>query len=76
MNISQLKTQLEEAGFRRDAYSLKGGLPNEAYCLNKLSDKWEVYYSERGQKTNLKVFDSEDEACRYFYSILNRALKH
>lgn len=49
-------------------------LPNEAFCLNKKGDIWEVYYSERGVKSQLKLFHNEDEACNYLYSALLEVL--
>ncbi|RAN91263.1 hypothetical protein B5P41_03305 [Bacillus sp. SRB_28] len=33
------------------------------------------YYSERGTKSNLKTFNSETEACEYFYTSLIEMLK-
>lgn len=70
MNKKKLQRELNSKKISLDMYSLDGGLPNEAYCLNKVGNKWEVYYSERGLKTNLKTFDSEEKACDYIYRIL------
>ncbi|AXO97185.1 hypothetical protein A9486_22795 [Bacillus anthracis] len=33
------------------------------------------YYSERGVKSNIKVFNSKTEACEYFYTSLIHMLK-
>jgi len=33
------------------------------------------YYSEQGTKSNLKTFNSETEACEYFYTSLIEMLK-
>ncbi|PFZ31096.1 hypothetical protein COM08_02585 [Bacillus wiedmannii] len=33
------------------------------------------YYSERGTESNLKTFNSETEACEYFYTSLIEMLK-
>ncbi|SCL86378.1 Uncharacterized protein BCRIVMBC120_00990 [Bacillus wiedmannii] len=33
------------------------------------------YYNERGTKSNLKTFNSETEACEYFYTSLIEMLK-
>lgn len=47
-------------------YSLLIGVfPNVAYCLIKNEDGWEVYYSERGEKSDIQQFASESEACEY-----------
>lgn len=69
MRKSELLEILKKEKVSPNSYSLNGGLPNEAYCLNKVNGTWEVYYSERGRKTGLKTFDSEDEACNYFFQL-------
>lgn len=68
MNRVELAQKLEHRNIDSTMYSLDGGLPNEAYCLGKDNDRWETYYSERGNKSELKVFASEEEACNYFYA--------
>ncbi|GAA3524508.1 hypothetical protein GCM10022393_43600 [Aquimarina addita] len=47
-----------------DIVSFDQEFPNEAYCIRlNQENKWEVYYSERGNKNDLKEFSSESEAC-------------
>lgn len=75
LNKVELQNQLLSENIRSDVYSLNGGLPNEAFCLAEGNGQWEVYYSERGNKTGLKVFMKEEEACLYFYNQLHRTLK-
>jgi len=53
---------------RLDAYSLYGGLPNEAYCIDEKNGIWQVYYSEQGTAGSMMEFDTESEACDYFYN--------
>lgn len=66
MTVEELKKRLDEIGVPDDLYSLLiGGFPNEAYCLIKNEDGWEVYYSERGEKSDIQQFASESEACEY-----------
>ena len=43
------------------------GLMDEKYILSFENEKWCVYYSERGQKSDCHEFSSESEACDYFY---------
>ena len=43
------------------------------FCINKI-ECWEVHYSERGIKTQLKQFDTENEACEYLYKKLHMSL--
>lgn len=70
MNVSELKMKLNERGVSDDLYSIMtGGLPNEKLCIIK-DNNWQVYYSERGNKIVLKEFESEHEACEYFYKRL------
>ena len=70
MTKNDLENKLRDKGVRVDSYSLHGGFPNEAYCLNATKVGWEVYYSERGGKSGLKTFNSESEACQYLYRLL------
>ncbi|WP_353949244.1 hypothetical protein ABNN70_06925 [Sporolactobacillus sp. Y61] len=72
MKKNELQQLLTTANIPVDLYKLNGGLPNEAFCLNnnKENNVWEVYYSERGLKSQLKKFNSEDEACDYFYKTM------
>ncbi|CAH0135816.1 hypothetical protein SRABI80_00272 [Peribacillus frigoritolerans] len=67
MKKLELEKLLIKDNVPKNLYSLNGGLPNEVLCLNKRDNILEVYYSERGLKSNLKKFDTEDDACEYFY---------
>lgn len=75
MNKRELEKRLIKEGITKDSYCLNGGYPNESYCLFKNNGRWEVYYSERGRKSGLKLFMSEEEACEYFYNKLVQVLK-
>jgi hypothetical protein len=67
MTLAELETALTRCGIPKGAYSLSGGLPTEAYCLERAPGAWRVYYSERGTRTGLKCFGTEEEACDYFF---------
>lgn len=67
ININELKQSLEYHAIPIDSYSLTGGLPNEAFCILGYGDSWEVYYSEKGQKSGLLVFNSENDACENMF---------
>ncbi len=75
MTKNDFRKELVKKNIPADFYSLDGGLPNEAHCLNQIVNGWEVYYSERGQKTGLKIFKTEVEACDYFYQSFLEVLK-
>jgi len=70
MNVKELEVALKRANVPERAYSImKSRLPNEQMCLIK-EDQWYVYYSERGDRTGLRSFQKEEDACQYFYDIL------
>lgn len=75
MNMSDLEQRLIKERIPIHSYSLKHELPNEVYCIYRNNDLWEVYYSERGRKSSLKNFYSEEEACDYFYNWLITSLR-
>jgi hypothetical protein len=71
MNREQLKVQLTTLRIDPTAYCLSGGLPNECLVLNQSQNgTWEVYYSERGQKSGLRVFGSEESAVQHFLDVI------
>ena len=72
MTIIELERELLQLGISDDLYSIMtGGLPNEKLCIVK-EDKWQVYYSERGNKSGLKIFETETEACEHFLGEIKR----
>jgi hypothetical protein len=73
MNVLKLKKRLNELRIPEEAYSiLEGGLPNEQLCIIRNDDSWEVYYSERGRKSGVKIFEDENKACEYFLEKLKK----
>lgn len=75
MTIIELQKLLNQKNVPQNLYSLSGGLPNEAYCIAKNKSVWEVYYSEKGEKSEYRKFNSEEEACKYFYKSLIEVLE-
>lgn len=75
MKKNELERKLVAENINPYSYSLEGGLPNEAFCLGKYGESWEVYYSEKGSKTSLKTFMTEDEACDYLYNWIINTMK-
>ena len=70
MQKRELQQRLITEEIPKNWYWLNGGFPNEALCLNIQGGLWEVYYSEKGLKTSLKQFESEEDACEYFYNLI------
>ncbi|WP_062432889.1 hypothetical protein [Herbidospora daliensis] len=61
MTAADLAAHLASLGV--DVHSIGRDL-DERYCLVEAPDGWHVYYSERGQKSGLRIFRDEDAACR------------
>ena len=75
MNINELKDKLQERKISSSEYSLNGGLPSEAFCLEHVSKtEWRTYYSERGTRVAIKSFVSEEEACKDFWKRLRQGM--
>ena len=65
MTREVLEKKLKIAGIPDYIYNLTGqGKKDECLCLEKIQDKWSVYYLERGIKTTNEIFDSENDACQ------------
>ncbi|EAQ80706.1 hypothetical protein DSM3645_11836 [Blastopirellula marina DSM 3645] len=68
MNLEELAKKLEASNVPDDMVSLVGGLPNEAHCIEQWADgTWRTYYSERGRRSGLKTFETEEAACEDLY---------
>ncbi len=47
-----------------DSYYVIDGLGSgEVDGIGIINEKWALYYSERGEKNDIKYFDNEEEAC-------------
>ena len=66
MTKVELKQRLIKENIPDDVYCLNGGLPNEVLCLGQSEEGWEVYYSKRGIKTDVKNFNTEEDAWDYY----------
>lgn len=73
MTIKELEEKIKSLAIPENEYSIitdllpdEEWLPSERFCIVK-KDTWQVYYSERGNKSGLECFQSESEACDYFY---------
>ncbi len=62
---------IADNGLPSEIVNFEHEYPNEAYCIRRTSlTNWEVYYSERGQKSGLLNFESESKACEYLKNVL------
>jgi len=66
VKLAELVERLNEAGVRPDAYCFEEVGAGEQYCLARSGSKWVTYYAERGTRTSLREFETEEAACAYF----------
>ena len=60
-----------KAGIDDRSFSLDGGLPSEQYVLSpEGGNRWSVYYSERGNRTSLRIFNEESDALEHLLAVL------
>ena len=72
MNRKELKTKLDEIGIPTSWYSLYGERILDTLVL-EWGFKWRIFvFGERGQETEIASFDTEDEACEYFYQEMKK----
>jgi len=66
MNESEFRKKITEEKIPPYLYSLNQ-LKEDALCLRKVHNRWEVFYFERGREFDLKEFCTENEAYSYLY---------
>jgi hypothetical protein len=76
MTVKDLAERLKRENIPENCYTLEGGLPNEKWCLEKTPSGWDIYYSERGIRNQLRHLTSEEKACDYFYDELIKMMKY
>lgn len=66
VNIDQLKKELVKIKVPTSYYRI-GSYGEEALCIFSENNQWLVFEGERGQRYNTRFFDSEGDACLYFW---------
>ena len=68
MNLSELRDALERDGYDRRWYSFDPfSHPLEGYTLEHNARRWTMFYTERGETRDIASFESEFDACKFFY---------
>jgi hypothetical protein len=65
VNRRSLRDLLDVEGVDRRAYRVDGTSLEQALSLGPVDGGWKVWFTERGQQTNLIELETEDEACSY-----------
>ena len=70
MNINELDEILEKEGISYSWYYLYGPqyTKEQKTCIEKREDKWYVFYFERGNESDVKIFKNESDACEELYN--------
>lgn len=77
MNIEVLMDEIRKTGMHESFVNI-GDRACCDECFNLISrpdGKWEIFYGEHGQKTNLRVYDSEEEAADAFLKLMKEKSK-
>ena len=70
MNVAEMMAELKRRGVDTHAIFTGTGNPEDRYAIVKENDFWHVYYSERGEKFELRQLSTEAEACEYLLRLL------
>jgi hypothetical protein len=74
LNIEQLSQNIINCRILKSRHRiLERGADNDKICLAASENGWKVYYgSERGGVYDLKQFSNQEEACAYFWALLQQ----
>lgn len=77
MTIETLQIELDKLGVPPRFYSINGHLSSDTYILNQVYNYWEYFYfDEKGCATGYRKFESESDACEYFYQRLKNEIEY
>jgi hypothetical protein len=76
LSVEQLRDILESEGCPASRYGIgrRGQYLDQAVVIDKWSNRWVVYYVERGAKTDIRKHATEDAACRDLLARLRSAV--
>ncbi|NDW19889.1 hypothetical protein D0T53_13400 [Dysgonomonas sp. 216] len=63
----ELENWMKRNCFNFNNYSINGNLINEGFGIDKVKGLFIWFYTERGQKSELKSFHTEQEVIKYAY---------
>lgn len=74
LTCARLAALLDVEGHPADSYGIgrHGKYRDQAFVLDRWGNRWVVYYTERGGKSEIRKHASEDAACRDLLARLRR----
>jgi hypothetical protein len=70
VNVTQLKDHLASLGVSDSAWAIDDTSLPERYVLINDYLGWTVFYSEKGNRNDERIFATEEEACQHFLTVL------
>ncbi len=70
MDLAELRSALAAEGIDPRSYSVGNERSDETYVLERNGNVWDVYYFERGLRSGLRSFDTEQQAARQLFALL------
>ena len=70
MDLAELRSALAAEGIDPRSYSVDSARSDETYVLERNGNVWDVYYFERGLRSGLRSFETEEQAARQLFSLL------
>lgn len=69
--IKELKSFMIANCYRLDSYSIDGNIIHEGCGIDKSGELYIWFYTERGNRENLKYFRTEEEIIAYAFDIIS-----
>lgn len=69
--IIELEIWMKENCFNFNTYSINGNRINEGFGIDRSDKMFVWYYTERGQRNNLKYFQSENDIVQFAFNKIN-----
>ena len=75
MTVQEMLRVFRANGVPEHFYVIGGLGGGECYGLASQDGRWIVYYSERGQRSILNTFETEDAACRKLVDYVDKMMR-
>lgn len=77
MNIRELRNKLEESKVPSTYYTINGNLSSDIYVLEYVHGYWEsFYFDEKGNRNDYHRFNNENDACQYFWKVIENEMRY
>ncbi|GHC45727.1 hypothetical protein [Neogemmobacter tilapiae] len=74
MNLEELAATLEAKNLNPDEFGI-GEQRDDRFCITDDKYNWAVFHFERGKRSNEVTFATEEQAARYFLSVVDGMIR-